>query len=101
MKFLYKKALHYHTGYDNPESKDVFLLSGAYNYKKERHARTSVQTFTTLEFEGKMYPVPKNYDAFLREEYGDYMTLPPPEERVNPSLVDFVDFGDYDIQENL
>lgn len=29
-----------------------------------------------MEFEGKMYPVPKNTDAMLRKIYGNYMQLP-------------------------
>ena len=28
------------------------------------------------EFEGRMMPIPKNYDAFLTQMYGDYMTPP-------------------------
>lgn len=32
-------------------------------------------------FEGKMYPVPKDPDAVLRQHYGDWRTLPPPEKR--------------------
>ena len=35
-----------------------------------------------LEFEGHMLMVPKEYDAVLREIYGDYMKLPPEEKRV-------------------
>lgn len=36
------------------------------------------------EFEGKMYPIPKRYDAILTRLYGDYMELPPVEKQVNP-----------------
>ena len=36
------------------------------------------------EFEGKMYPIPKGYDAILTRLYGDYMELPPVEKQVNP-----------------
>ena len=32
-------------------------------------------------FEGKMYFVPQNCDAYLHHVYGDYMTLPPEEKR--------------------
>ena len=35
-----------------------------------------------LPFEGHMLSVPADYDAVLREIYGDYMQLPPPEKRV-------------------
>lgn len=35
-----------------------------------------------LEFNGVMMPVPTNYDKLLRQEYGDYMKLPPEEERI-------------------
>jgi lipopolysaccharide cholinephosphotransferase len=38
---------------------------------------------TMLEFEGREYPVPLGYDAILRTEYGDYLQLPPPEQRVS------------------
>ncbi|MDH6456558.1 lipopolysaccharide cholinephosphotransferase [Fusobacterium sp. PH5-7] len=34
-----------------------------------------------IEFEGGLYTVPSNYDAYLREIYGDYLKIPPESER--------------------
>ena len=44
-----------------------------------------------MEFCGKMYSAPKNYDRVLRIAYGDYMKLPPENERVahNPARISF------------
>lgn len=34
-----------------------------------------------VEFEGRMFPVPKGYDSILKILYGDYMQLPPENKR--------------------
>lgn len=47
-----------------------------------RHIRRNLEETTMLPFEGKYYMAPKGYDSFLREYYGDYMKLPPEEQRV-------------------
>ena len=39
--------------------------------------------FTTLEFEGKPYSVIARYDDYLKRLFGDYMQLPPEEQRVS------------------
>ena len=48
--------------------------------------------FTTVEFNGKKYKSFKKYEQMLKVRYGDYMKLPPKEERVwshHPLLIDF------------
>ena len=39
-------------------------------------------SFVEVEFEGYKFPAFNGYDAYLRCQYGDYMQLPPVEERV-------------------
>ena len=89
------KLNNYHLKYQNPDSEYVFLIAGGTSYKEERHLRKTVTELTTTEFEGKLYPVPKDYDTFLTEQYGDYMTPPPEKDQVNKCLVDEIDFGPY------
>lgn len=45
--------------------------------------------FDTVEwqFEKEYFPIPKDYDIYLRDLYGDYMELPPVEDRYNHSSV--------------
>ena len=45
-------------------------------------SREAFADFVDHEFEGKMYKIPSGYDEILRGLYGDYMQLPPEEERV-------------------
>ena len=44
-----------------------------------------------LEFEGHQMPVPEDYDKWLTISYGDYMQLPPPEERIYRHDAVFID----------
>lgn len=50
--------------------------------------------FKKVKFESIEVNVPNDYDSFLKSIYGDYMKLPPVEERSNHAH-NFIDFGDY------
>ena len=47
-----------------------------------RFSRDSVKDYVMVQFEGEEYRAPIGYDEVLTQQYGDYMKLPPVEERV-------------------
>lgn len=49
-----------------------------------RFVKNEIEDLIDVEFEGKMYPVPREYDKILTECYGDYMKLPP-EDKQEPT----------------
>lgn len=46
------------------------------------------QNLTDVEFEGKLYPAPKDYDVWLTKLYGNYMQLPPVDQRGGHHVID-------------
>ncbi len=78
------------------------FLAGARKYSKNVIPRRFLTQRCEVTFEGGSYPAPADYDACLRMLYGDYMELPPPEDRVckeHSILVDtehsYEDYADY------
>jgi lipopolysaccharide cholinephosphotransferase len=45
--------------------------------------RSAFEENVDLEFEGELFKAPKGWDTYLVNLYGDYMQLPPEEERLN------------------
>ena len=58
------------------------FFGAAHGYEKNIYKREFFSGRATGRFEGNDYPIPAEYDALLHTLYGDYMQLPPPEERV-------------------
>jgi len=58
------------------------FLAAASGYGKNVYPAEWFAETEDLMFEDGSYPVTKTYDKLLKTIYGDYMTLPPPEERV-------------------
>ena len=52
----------------------------------ERCLHDEVVQFENVEFEGKRYQAPGRYDKYLTQIYGDYMTLPPEEKRIDHKM---------------
>lgn len=67
---------------DDTESRMVhsFLAAGR-RYKRNIFPRTWLDDCAELPFEDGVFPVSTHYDALLTRLYGDYRTLPAPEER--------------------
>lgn len=75
----------------NKETKYITSIASQYDYKKQTMKREVFLPTKKLEFEGKKYKVPNQYEYFLERIYGNYMQLPPIEKRVthNPVKIRF------------
>ena len=58
------------------------MCSRRYN-AKEFFEREWMKNTIDIEFEGHTFKAPSNYDMVLRAQFGDYMQLPPEEQRVS------------------
>ena len=69
-------------GHDYVLSSRVVTYSGAYQ-RQEIYPKAWLETPQMFAFEGLMVNLPHDYDAYLRHFFGDYMTLPPVEQRAS------------------
>jgi len=65
--------------YNNKQTQHITCLSygGIHSFKKD-----DIFPVREIVFEGNVYFAPNNMDNYLKELYGDYMTLPPEKERI-------------------
>jgi lipopolysaccharide cholinephosphotransferase len=63
-------------------TRHISFFSGRYGYKRETHQCDEIFPLAKIQFEGKYYCVPCNWDLFLKKLYDNYMELPPVEERL-------------------
>lgn len=78
---LYKNAIKEARRYDGRKGNYIFNFCSAINEKSLCHA-SCLEDVMYAKFENKEFLIPKEYDEVLRVEYGDYMQLPPEEDRV-------------------
>jgi len=82
-RFLGKLLSRLYLLFDKFNTKYISFFSGRYGYKRETHKYDDIFPLTKIQFEGKYYCVPCNWDLFLKILYGNYMVLPPLEERIS------------------
>ena len=74
-----------------PESPLVYEQKG--RAKPIYFPRKLVEELADYTFEGVTFKGPKDYDAYLKLDFGDYMQLPPEDKRENRHQIVKVDFG--------
>lgn len=85
-----------YNGKSNLEYVFASTISSAKNY----YPSDIFEHLILAEFEGKQFYIYRDYDKCLRVEYGDYMQLPPENERTwkhTPQMIDF----EYNYEERL
>jgi lipopolysaccharide cholinephosphotransferase len=87
------------TLWNNQNTQYFVNLASLYDYRIETIPKSKFFPAVKVEFEGKYYNAPRDWDYILTRVYGDYMQLPPEAKRVNHKPVR-IDFGDKDERES-
>lgn len=73
------------------ECEKVTELCARYQYMVNEYPRKAFEKAVCMEFEGMEMPVPVGYDVYLKMAFGDYMQLPPEENRIPKHDAVFID----------
>lgn len=87
--------------YNQGKTQVVTNMGGSYTYERESKPRALVEKIALHKFENGEFCIPADYDTFLRSCYGDYMQLPPEDQRIGRHGVLKVDFGGYQIRNTI
>ncbi len=82
IKNLQKEYIDLAHLYDYNSSNYVYVSGGGYHIK-EIYSKDVFANPVLVEFEGESFNAPKEWDKYLHQLYGDYMTLPPEDKRVS------------------
>lgn len=81
-KFLRKNLEKLVYRFDYDKSEYVAQMDCFSDGKQNMYLKKDLEETVYHEFEGYQVKIPRNYDAMLRQLYGDYMQLPPEEKRI-------------------
>jgi lipopolysaccharide cholinephosphotransferase len=91
---LHKRCFNFLMKYKDPDCECVFDISATAEEYPQIYQKKDFEEIIKVKFEDIEVNVPKNYDNILKSLYGDYMQLPPEEDRYN-HITEHLDFGKY------
>lgn len=90
--WLYEKYIETVTKYNDSNEKSEYITSFEYiGCLKDKIRKKDLFPMKKVQFENLQVNIPANNHEFLTKVYGDYMTLPPENQRINhmPLIIDF------------
>ena len=89
-----KRCLNFLRKYKNPNAECVFDISATAEEYPQIFSKEDFKDIEKIQFEDIKVNIPSGYDNILKSLYGDYMQLPPKEDRYN-HITETLDFGCY------
>lgn len=93
---LNRRCLNFLRKYRNPDAEYVFDISATAEEYPQIFRRDDFKDIKKIKFEDIEVNIPSGYDNILTSLYGDYMQLPPEEDRYN-HITETLDFGEYSL----
>ena len=93
-KWINKRCLNFLKKYHDENAEFVFDISATAEEYPQIFNKKEFKKIKKAKFEDIEVNIPANYDEILKSLYGDYMQLPPEEDRYN-HITENLDFGPY------
>ncbi|MGI6279384.1 MAG: LicD family protein [Acutalibacteraceae bacterium] len=88
--------------YPISECEKITELCARYQYMVNEYPKEAFAGAVYKEFEGELMPIPAGYETYLKMAFGDYMALPPEDQRVPKHDAVFIDLeNSYKKYENI
>ncbi len=94
IKAIRKPILKFIYSFNNQKTKRLGFYCGRTRFRNAITPRSIYGKPQYVPFEDTQLPVPEHYHEYLTQMFGDYMKLPPVEQRVGLHLIS-IDFGKY------